>query len=320
MRRTSIAAVALAVATLAMVPVRAAAAVADPPAAAGRVPGTDCRVFPADNVWNTRIDGLPVHAMSDRWLASTDASSTDLHPDFGPPSYGLPFTTVARGHPKVRIDFLYEDESDRGPYPFDGRTPIEGGSDRHALIVERGTCRLYELYAAEWNGGDPEAGSGAIWDLDSNALRPDTWTSADAAGLPIFAGLVRWDEVKAGEIAHAIRFTVSCTNDSYLWPARHQAGVDDADCPPMGARFRLRADFDVSGFSAKARVILRAMQRYGMIVADNGSDWYFQGTRDHHWRNGLLDQLKTIPASAFEAVDESACMVDRDSGRADCPA
>jgi hypothetical protein len=284
------------------------------------VPGTDCRIFPADNIWNTRVDSLPVHEMSDRWLRSADAASTDLHPDFGPPGYGLPYTTVARRHPKVRIDFAYADESDRGPYPFDGSTPIEGGSDRHALIVERGTCRLYELYAADWNGGHPEAGSGAIWDLDTNDLRPATWTSADAAGLPILAGLVRWDEVKAGEIAHAIRFTVSCTTDSYLWPARHQAGVDDPDCPPMGARFRLTSTFDLSDFSAKATVILLAMQRYGMIVADNGSDWYFQGTRDSHWRNGLLDELKSIPASAFEAVDESSCMVSEDSGRADCPA
>jgi hypothetical protein len=257
--------------------------------------------------------------MSGEWMASTDASETDLHPDFGPPSYGLPYETVRRNHPKSTIEFLYDDESDRGPYPFDARTPIEGGSDRHALIVERGTCRLYELFAAEWNGGDPQAGSGAIWDLDTNRLRPETWTSADAAGMSIFAGLVRWDEVKAGEIDHAIRFTVSCTTDAYVWPARHEAGVDDPDCPPMGARFRLKASFDVSDYSPRARVILRAMQQYGMFVTDNGSDWYFQGTRDGHWRNGLLDQLKTIPASAFEAVDESACMVDRDSGRADCP-
>jgi hypothetical protein len=317
--------VAAAVATAWLAPLPASAVVLDRMGTAvgagdrAEVPDTACRVFPADNVWNTPVDDLPVHEMSDEWLDSSRAGSTDLHPDFGPPSYGLPYDVVGRGHPKVRIHFLYADESDRGPYPFDGNTPIEGGSDRHALIVERGTCRLYELFAAEWNGGDPEAGSGAIWDLDSNRLRPQTWTSADAAGLPILAGLVRWDEVRAGEIAHAIRFTVSCTTDAYLWPARHEAGVSDPDCPPMGARFRLRADFDLSGYSSKARVILRAMQRYGMIVADNGSDWYFQGTRDHHWRNALLDQLKTIPASAFEAADESACMVDEDSGRADCP-
>jgi hypothetical protein len=277
-------------------------------------------VFPADNIWNTRVDRLPVHEMSETWLEAMHASTTDLHPDFGPPAYGLPYETVGRNHSKVLVDFLYANESDRGPYPFDAGTPIEGGSDRHAIVVERGTCRLYELYAAEWNGGDPTAGSGAIWDLDRNRLRPDTWTSADAAGLPIFAGLVRWDEVAGGEIAHAIRFTVSCTTDAYVWPARHQAGVDDPDCPPMGARFRLRSDFDLNGYGAKARVILRAMKRHGMIVADNGSDWYFQGTRDRHWRNRLLDELKSVPASAFEAVDVSACMVTEDSGRARCPA
>jgi hypothetical protein len=307
MRRIAVLA-ALSAATLVAVPVRAADA-----------PGTGCRVFPADNIWNTRIDALPVHAMSDTWLRSANAWSTNLHPDFGPPNYGIPFESVRRRHPKVTVDFTYAGESDRGPYPFDGRTPIEGGSDRHALMIERGTCRLYELFAADWNHGNPRAGSGAIWDLDSNRLRPDTWTSADAAGLPIFAGLVRADEVEDGRIAHAIRFTVSCTNDSYVWPARHEAGVNDPDCPPMGARFRLRASFDLSGFSPKARVILRAMKRYGLIVADNGSNWYFQGTRDGRWRNGLLDQLKSVPASEFEAVDASACMVDPDSGRANCP-
>jgi len=293
---------------------------ASPPAgAAHRVPGTGCQVFPDTNIWNTRVDSLPVHPMSDTWLRSADASSTDLHPDFGPPSYGLPFEVVGRRHEKVHVDFLYAGESDRGPYPFDARTPIEGGSDRHALIVERGTCRLYELFAADWNGGDPEAGSGAIFDLDTNRLRSQTWTSADAAGLPIFAGLVRWDEVKSGSIGHAIRFTVDCTTDAYVWPARHEAGVDDPDCPPMGARFRLSSDFDLSGFSARARTILRAMQRYGLMLADNGSNWYFQGTRDGHWTNHLLDQLKTVPASAFEAVDASGCMVDVDSGKAHCP-
>ena len=288
-------------------------------ARAAEVPGTGCDVFPDSNIWNTRVDALPVHEMSETWLASADAGSTDLHPDFGPPSYGLPFDVVGRRHPKVRIDFQYAAESDRGPYPFGARTPVEGGSDRHALIVERGTCRLYELFAVEWNGGDPRAGSGAIFDLDSNRLRPQTWTSADAAGLPIFAGLVRWDEVKAGSIRHAIRFTGDCTTDAYVWPARHEAGVNDPDCPPMGARFRLRGGFDLSGFSPRARTILRAMQHYGLILADNGSNWYFQGTRDRHWRNNLLDQLKTVPASAFEAVDVSGCMVDVDSGKAVCP-
>lgn len=265
------------------------------------------------------MDALPVDPMSDTWLRSAGAGSALLHPDFGPPDYGLPFDVVGRGHGDVAIDFLYADESDPGPYPFDGDTPIEGGSDRHALIVEKGSCVLYELYAAEWNGGDPVAGSGAIWDLGSNRLRPDGWTSADAAGLPILPGLVRWDEVKAGSIGHAIRFTLACTTDAYVWPARHEAGVSDPDCPPMGARFRLRSDFDLSGFSPKARTILRAMQRFGLMLADNGADWYFQGTRDGHWRNPLLDELKTVPASSFEAVDVSACMVRPNSGKADCP-
>jgi len=292
-----------------------------PPArAAARLePGTDCLLFPRSNIWNTRIDALPAHELSDVWLRTMDAATTELHPDFGPPDYGIPFDVVGRGHEEVRIDFLYARESDPGPYPFDAGTPVEGGSDRHALIVEEGTCRLYELYAAEWRDGDPRAGSGAIWDLDSNRLRPDGWTSADAAGLPILPGLVRWDEVQAGSIRHAIRFTTECTLDDHLWPARHDAGVDDTDCPPMGARFRLRSDFDLEGFSPGARTILRAMQRYGLILADNGSDWYFQGTRDRRWRNGLLDQLKTVPASALEAVDVSSCMVAPDSGRADCP-
>ena len=296
-----------------------AAALTPSVAGAEPVPGSECRVFPASNIWNTRVDALPVHEMSDTWLRSADADSTDLHPDFGPPRYGLPFDVVGRHHARVRIGFTYADESDPGPYPFDARTPIEGGSDRHALIVQRGTCRLYELFAATWNDGDPHAGSGAIFDLDSNRLRPETWTSADAAGLPILAGLVRWDEVRSGSIRHAIRFTLSCTTDAYVWPARHEAGIDDPDCPPMGARFRLKSDFDLEGFTPRARTILRAMERYGLMLADNGSDWYFQGTRDGHWRNQLLDQLKTVPASAFEAVDVSACMVDVDSGEADCP-
>jgi hypothetical protein len=289
------------------------------PASAAPVPGSKCDVFPANNVWNTRVDSLPVNPMSDRWVRSADAATTNLHPDFGPPSYGIPFDVVGRAHATVSIDFLYASESDPGPYPFDARTPIEDGSDRHALTVQKGTCMLYELYDARWNGGNPTAGSGAIFDLGSNRLRHDSWTSADAAGLPILPGLVRWDEVADGKIAHAIRFTVACTRDVHIWPARHDAGVNDADCPPMGARFRLKSDFDLTPFSPKARVVLRAMQRYGMFVADNGSNWYFQGTVDDHWKNALLDELKSVPASAFEAVDESACMVTSSSGRAACP-
>jgi hypothetical protein len=278
-------------------------------AIAAPVPGTACQVFLADNVWRLDVSALPKHPKNRVWKRATHAGRTDLHPDFGPPSYGIPFDVVDAGHDDVAVDFLYDDESDAGPYPFGPDTTIEGGSDRHALMIDEDTCVLYELFAARWNGGDPEAGSGAVFDLSSNALRPAGWTSADAAGLPIFPGLVRWDEVQAGEIDHAIRFTVGCTSRRYVWPARHQAGVADRRCPPMGARFRLKGGFDLSGFGPNARVVLRAMQRYGVIVADNGSDWYFQGTVDDGWTNGLLDQLKQVPAGAFVAVDARRCRV-----------
>ncbi|MEW6058657.1 MAG: hypothetical protein AB1551_00690 [Actinomycetota bacterium] len=287
--------------------------------AAAPVPETECRLFPKDSIWNVRIDGLPIHPKSDVWLRTMEASTTSLHPDFGPPDYGLPFDVVSDGHKTVRIRFYYPDESDQVPYPFGPRTPIESGSDRHALIVNKDTCTLYELYDADWNHGRPTAGSGAVWDLSSNALRPDGWTSADAAGLPILPGLVRYDEVAAGSIRHAIRFTTRLTRDSHLWPARHDAGWANPEYPPMGARFRLKAGFDLSGFGPKARVVLRAMKRYGLIVADNGANWFFQGAQDSRWRNRLLDQLKSVPASAFEAVDVSSCMVDADSGEARCP-
>jgi hypothetical protein len=296
-----------------------APASAMPDRALAAVPGSSCTVFPTDSIWKTRVDSLPVAAQSSTWLSTMDASSTNLHPDFGPPSYGLPLDVVTNRHSTVRVRFTYADESDRVRYPVDGKTPVEGGSDRHALVVNRSTCTLYELFAFDWNHGSPRAGSGAIWDLSSNALRPDGWTSADAAGLPILPGLVRYDEVLDGRIAHAIRFTADLTRDRHLWPARHDAGVSDASYPPMGARFRLAATFDLTGFSPKAKVVLRAMKRYGLVLADNGSNWYFQGSRDGRWTNRLLDQLKSVPASAFEAVDTSSCMVDPDSGRASCP-
>ncbi len=283
------------------------------------LPNTHCELFPADNIWNTRIDDLPVHPMSKVWLRAMKAPSMNLHPDFGPPAYGLPFDVVTNRHRTVRIRFRYADESDHVRYPLGPRTPIELGSDRHALIVNKDTCTLYELYGARWNHGRPTAGSGAVWDLSSNALRPDGWTSADAAGLPILPGLVRFDEVKMGSIDHAIRFTTELTRDAHLWPARHDAGSANRRYPPMGARFRLKASFDLSGFSPKARVVLRAMKRYGLILADNGANWYFQGTQDPRWTNHVLDELKTVPASAFEAVDVSSCRVDPDSGEARCP-
>jgi hypothetical protein len=285
-----------------------------PPAPAVPVPTTSCSLFPADNVWHMDVSKLPRHPRSDEWKRAMHARSTFLHPDFGPPSYGIPYDVVTSAHADVTVDFGYADESDAGPYPFGPDIAIEGGSDRHAIMVDADTCTLYELFGARWNGGAPTAGSGAVFDLTSNALRPAGWTSADAAGLPIFAGLLRRDEIVAGEVDHAIRVTAACTHDRYLWPARHKAGTSDRRCPPMGARFRLKAGFDGSGFSADARVVIRAMKRYGLIVADNGSDWYFQGTVDPDWPISLVDELKDIPARAFVAVDERGCKVAPDSG------
>ncbi len=287
-----------------------------PPSAETPVPGTSCRVLPRNNIWNTDISRLPVAPQSEVWMASMEAAGTDLHPDFGGPPYGYPFAVVGDDHPTVDIRFLYASESDPGPYPFGPDIPIERWSDRHAFMINRESCVLYELFAARWNDGDPTAGSGAVFDLRSNELRPDTWTSADAAGLPIFPGLVRFDEVQAGAIHHAIRFTAELTGASHVWPARHDAGVDNPAYPPMGARFRLRAGFKLHGFSAEARVILRAMKRYGLVLADNGSNWFFQGTMDARWTDDLLEQLKSVPASKFEAVDVSPLMIDPDSGEA----
>jgi len=291
------------------------------------LPGApSCPMFPADNVWNTPIANLPVDPHSAEWLASMDASTTNLHPDFGPsgdPSnpYGIPYTLVSPSQPLVPITFEYADQSDPGPYPFGADTPIEGGQqstgDRHAIMVNPSTCTLYELYDAQYSSSGSTAGSGAIWNLDSNALRPAGWTSADAAGLPILPGLVRYDEVQSGVITHAIRMTAETTDTSYIWPARHEAGTaSNPDLPPMGARFRLKANFDISGYSAQAQVVLRAMQQYGLILADNGSNWYFGGTADSNWPLALVNELKTVPASAFEAVDESSVMIDPNSGQA----
>jgi hypothetical protein len=291
------------------------------------LPGApNCPMFPADNVWNTPITNLPVDAHSAQWLASMDAANTNLHPDFGPSGdpanpYGMPFAVVPSGHPFVSLSFQYASESDPGPYPFGPDTPIEGGQsatgDRHALMVDPTTCTLYELYDARYSPTGSTAGSGAIWNLRSNALRPAGWTSADAAGLPILPGLVRYDEVLSGSITHAIRVTAATTDTSYVWPARHEAGArSDPSLPPMGARFRLKASFDISGFSPQAQVVLRAMQQYGLIVADNGSNWYFGGSADASWPISLVDELKQVPASAFEAVDESSLMVSPDSGQA----
>jgi hypothetical protein len=280
----------------------------------------NCSVFPANNYWHADVRDLPVHRRSQDWLAAMDAGSTDLHPDFGPSGdplpYGIPYDVVDASHDKVSVDFAYDDESDPGPYPFGPDSTIEGGSDRHALMVHADECVLYELFNAHWNGGDPWAGSGAIFDLSSNALRPTDWTSADAAGLPIFAGLIRRDEVEAGVIDHAIRVTAEVTDEKYIWPARHEAGAaDDHRLPPMGAWFRLRRNFPIAGYEAETKVILKAMKRHGMIVADNGSNFFFGGAAEDGWTEPVLDELKSIPAGAFQAVRSGLMKVAPDSGR-----
>jgi hypothetical protein len=298
------------------------------PATGPRVPGTDCPVFPATNAWNTRIDSLPVHPRSAAWL-SRMSTSVNIHPDFGPSygaqsvPYGIPITVV-RGIPRVPVVFGYADESDRVRYPLDGDTAIEGGpgadGDRHTVVVDATTCTLFETWDTRLTSSGWTAGSGAVWDLRSNALRPRGWTSADAAGLPILPGLLRWEEVAAGHVDHAIRFTTDVTSRSFVWPARHQAGsTDSADAPPMGARFRLRASFPVRDYSARARTVLRAMKQYGLVLADNGSPWYVQGTADARWPARLVEELKSIPASAFEAVDTSAMRIRPGSGAARQP-
>jgi len=291
------------------------------------LPGTHCQVFPADNYWHADIRGLPVDAHSAQWLAAMGASSHNLHPDFGPSygeqpvPYGIPVTVVPAGHPRVSVVFDYADESDKLPYPLGTDTLIEGGSnadgDRHAIVVTADTCELFETWDTHSSASGWTAGSGAHWSLASDALRPDGWTSADAAGLPILPGLLRWDEVAAGHVNHAIRFTTNLTDATHLWPARHDASSHhDASLPPMGARFRLKASFDISKYSPQTQVVLRAMQTYGLVLADNGSPWYFQGTADNAWPDTVISQLKTIPASAFEAVDTSGLRISPSSGAA----
>ena len=284
-----------------------------------------CGVFPADDIWNAPIDHLPVDASSDLYIAAM-GTDTGMHADFGSGTWdggpiGIPYVTVQRSQGAVSVAFEYEDESDPGPWPVPTVAPIEGGpgsdGDRHVLVVQEGACTLYELYHA-WPQADGSwrAVSGAIYDLSSHALRPDGWTSADAAGLPILPGLVRYDEVAAGEIAHVLRFTAPRTRSSHVWPARHDASeLTDGRYPPMGQRFRLRADYDTEGLSPEVAVIIRALKRYGMMLADNGSAWYLSGVPDERWDNDVLRELRQVKGSDFEAVDSSSLMVDRDSGQ-----
>ncbi|MDX6532410.1 MAG: hypothetical protein QOF68_154 [Gaiellales bacterium] len=270
----------------------------------GAAPG--CPVFPQTNVWNADISALPPAANSNA-LLTTIGLSTGIHPDFGSyAGYGIPFNVVTSARPKVKVRFDYAGESDKGPYPIPAKPKIEGGSDRHMLIVDRSTCTLYELFAARKTATGWRAGSGAIWSMSSNALRPDTWTSADAAGLPILPGLVRYKEVSDGLIDHALRFTTPVTRKAHIYPARHDAGAGNgAALPPMGIRVRLRADFDLSRLGSQARVIAIAMQTYGMILADNGSAWYVSGASEPRFNDDDLRTLNRIKGSDFEVVDTS---------------
>jgi hypothetical protein len=283
------------------------------PATAAPVPVTgapSCPVFPDTNVWNKPVTGLPLHPNS-KAIVKAIGSSMPVHADFGSGFWdggpiGIPITVVDSSQATTSVQFGYADESDPGPYPIPSDVAIEGGNasdgDRHALIVDSDSCRLYELFSlhrSPWR-----AGSGAIWSLTSNALRPKGWTSADAAGLPILPGLVRYEEVAAGHINHAIRFTVSRSRRAYVYPARHYASsLTSRSLPPMGLRLRLRRDFPVKSFPRQARVVLVALKRYGMIVADNGTSWYLSGAPDARWDNDQLHTLGKVKGSDFRVVD-----------------
>jgi hypothetical protein len=281
-------------------------------ASASRIAGAPaCPVFPADNPWNRRVDALPVAHDSDAIVRSIGVDD-HMHADFGSGLWeghpiGIPVTVVGRATPRLRVSFDYADESDRVAYPIPAGVRIEGGSDRHAILVDRDACRLYELFALRRENGRWTAGSGAVWSLKSNRLRPAGWTSADAAGLPILPGLARYEDVARGRIDHALRFTVSRTRRAYVWPARHFASSDtDASLPPMGLRLRLKRDYPIAGFPRQARIVLQALKEYGMIVADNGSDWYVSGSPHPKWSNDQLHTLHRVPGSAFEVVNASS--------------
>jgi PKD repeat protein len=284
------------------------------------------RILPSDHIWNVPIDQLPVDARSADYV-SMIGTTKYLHPDFGSGLYngapiGNPYNIVNGSVPKQSVTFDYDDESDPGPYPIPADPLIEGGGgtegDRHLLMVHKDDKVLYELYAAgKQPDGSWHAGSGAIFNLTGYELRPAGWTSADAAGLAILPGLVRYEEVEAGEITHAIRFTIPQTRKTYIWPARHYASsITDPRYPPMGQRFRLKASFDTSRYPYQARVVLEALKKYGMILSDNGGAWFISGVPDERWDNDALHTLQQVKGSDFEAINESSLMIDPDSGRA----
>lgn len=273
-----------------------------------------CSIFPEDNIWRARVDDLPVDAKSQAYVRSI-GDSVPMHADFGA-NAGLRYNIATSRDRQADVALDAAGESDPGPYRIPDDLAIEDGEDRHALVLAPGECRLYELFAAR-PGEQLSAGSGAIFDLTSNQLRPKTWTSADAAGLPIFPGLVRYDEVASGEIRHALRFTARRTQRAFLWPARHYASRwQDPNLPQMGQRFRLRTSFDISGFDPQTQVILTALKRYGMMLADNGGAWFVSGARDARWSSRIASDFKRIVGSDMEAVDTSGLMVAPDSGQA----
>ncbi len=286
--------------------------VGPPPVAGPQLAG--CPMLPTSNAWNQKVTGLAVRSDSPTLIANISSSGkTTLHPDFGGNgAYGLPYLVVPAGQAKVPINYTaYGDESDPGPFPIPSTAPVEGGAasdgDRHVLVVQQGACHLYELGRAFWNRTHWDADVGVDWDLKSNALRPAGWTSADAAGLPILPGLVRYDEVAAGHIDHAVRFTVPHSQKGYILPATHYASSStNAALPPMGLRLRLKASFSLAPYHGESLVILKALKTYGMIVADNGSSWYISGTADKRWNDADLNQLKSVPGTAFEAVNTGA--------------
>lgn len=273
----------------------------------------DCPLLPKNNIWNTPIENMPVHPSSAKYIESEGATRNLLA------DLSVPYNIVPATQPMVQIVFNEgADNSDPGPYPIPPNVAIEAGSDGHALILQQGTCKLYEILSIKAAGNGTWSGyCGAVYDLRSNALRPDGWTSADAAGLPILPGLLRYDEIEAGEIRHAIRLTVPRTRREYVWPARHFASrSDDQALPPMGQRFRLKANYDISRFDPKVQILLRALKKYGMILSDNGQSWFLTGAPDKRFDQEIWSQIKVILGSDLEAVDVSTLMISPNSGQA----
>lgn len=299
--------------TIGLVAIALSGAVVATPSAKAATPPTvgGCAVFPANNPWNTDISTRPRHFNSDRIIRTINATGGRfLHADFGGNGeYGIPFMVVNATQATWPIRYTaYGDESDPGPFPIPKRAPIEGGAtsdgDRHVIVVQRGSCRLFELYRAFQRGNRWDADSGATWNLSSNRLRPAGWTSADAAGLPILPGLARCSDMAAGRIDHALRVTFSRTRKGYVSPARHYASsITSSAYPAMGMRLRLKSSFSLSGYTGQSRIILTALKKYGLMVADNGSNWFITGAAESCWNDDDLNQLKRVPGSAFEVVN-----------------